>query len=1031
MKKILPILLLLCFSGFLSAQEAEVNDVYRSLARKLYDEAIKAENLNNSAEAIKSLSQAVFLYPDFADAYLKMGELKIKNAMVDGAIDDLSKVVLLKPSEKAFVLRSQAYLLKGDYQNSYNDLVKTLSPGDFSNQSADKKQIIRDLSLELHHQAEIDLSGGKSEAAFQKYNQIIIIDPSNVDAYFQKGIISFKKQDYSAAIVPFDRVVDLRPSYDAFYYRGASRYKLNNLNGAYDDISQALSGRKSLGIDGSDKIIKSIAADLLTQAVTERKNGNYATANQLLQKSALLNPEIAQVYFEKGLFDLKKSEYRLAIGNFDKAFELSKSDEVLFYRGLAYLEANEVNNAYNDLSKFIKVQPSFIENREYNRILEKLGSALQNEALVLQRQNRNEEAITTYSNLLQIQPNNADAYKNRANIYVSRNEYQKAIEDLDQLLRLQPSLEVYFQRGKCYLELNNVDAAVNDLVKTITSEGSWIAIPNSESVYDQLAGILFNGAVQQYQKGSYSAARDKFAIVQLIKPDLVQANQYLGLISYKENQYRQAILNFDKILSVQPSSEAYLYRAKSLMALKDLDGAFSDIGQITAAELSPSSLHEYELTMIELANSFYEEGIAFEKNGRTKEAQQRLSQVIKLDPLHAGAHFYSGQIFLRQKQYLEAITSYNRAIELNPTKEAYFGRGTAKSEINDLTGAFEDLSKAKSFEKEKSGKVNTQQASKQNTGQQTNTALPATTEDLITKFQAKVADADQYFDQKDYVNAITAYSEASLMDPSQEYPRNRIKEIEGYLVNQSNTPSQTKPASQPNVEELPVGDMVGTSANPASIELYNQGLERYYESDLNGALEKFTEAIKLDSSFTDAYYNSGFIKLNQGYYEEAIADFDLVISIKPTDKTYFYKGRALLGLNKLKEAAEQFSNAINLNGQFFHAYNNRGNVKFQLGEYQGAIDDFTETITIKPDYVFAFNNRGNARFKLNDFNGAIADYNTAIDLRPDYGFAYLNRGIARELLGDMEGACADWKLAGELGIQIGTVYFEEQCESNE
>lgn len=1031
MKKILLILLLFCFSGLLNAQDTEADDVYKSLARKLYDEAIKAENLNNSTEAIKSLTQAVFLDADFAEAYLKLGELKIKNAMVAGAIDDLSKAITLRPNEKAFVLRSQAYLLKGDYQNSYNDLVKTLSPADFSNQDADKKQIIKDLSLELHHQAEIDLAGGKADAAFQKYNQIIIIDPSNVDAYFQKGIISFKKQDYSAALVPFERVVDLRPSNEAFYYRGASRYKLNNLNGAYDDISQALSGRKNLGIDGSDKIIKMMASDLLAQAVAERKNGNFATANQLLNKSALLNPEVAQVYFEKGLFDLKKNEYRLAIVNFNKANDLSASDEVLFYRGLAYLEANEVKDAFNDLSKFIKVQPTFIENREYNRILEKLGSALQNEALVLQRQSRNEEAIIAYSNLLQIQPNNAEAYKNRSNIYLNKKEYQKAIDDLDQLVRLQPSNEVYFLRGRCYLELNNVDAAVNDLVKTISGEGSWIAIPNSESVYDQLADILFKGAVQQYQKGVFSAARDKFAIVQLIKPDMVQANQYLGLISYKENQYRQAIVNFDKILSVQPSSEAYLYRAKSLLALKDLDGAFSDIGQIAVSELSSGSLHEYELTLAELANNFYDEATVFEKNGRIKEAQQRLNQVIRLKPDHAEAHFYTGQILLRQKQYLEAITAFNRAIELKPSREAYFGRGTAKSEINDLTGAFEDLSKARSFDTEKPGKVNNPQVTKQNTTSQTNIVAANTAEDLKAKFQAKITDADQYFNNKDYVNALTAYSEASLMDPSQEYPRNRIKEIEGYLVNQSNTPIQTKPANQQDVEELPVGDMAEASTNPASIELYNQGLERYYDSDLNGALEKFTEAIKLDSSFTDAYYNSGFIKLSQGYYEEAIADFDLVISIKPTDKTYFYKGRALLGLNKLKEAEAQFTNAINLNGQFFHAFNNRGNVKFQLGEYQGAIEDFTETINIKPDYVFAFNNRGNARFKLNDFNGAIADYNTAIDLRPDYGFAYLNRGIARELLGDLEGACADWKLAGELGIQIGKIYFEEQCETNE
>jgi|GEM_PF-692060 len=1030
MKKILPILLLFCLSGFLTAQVAEDKDVYKNLARKLYDEALKAENLNNSSEAIKSLTQAVFLDPDFSDAYLKLGELKIKNAMVQGAIADLDKAIQINPTEKAYVLRSQANLMNGNYQNSYNDLVKTLSPGDFSKQDTDKKQLIKDLSLELNHQAENDLTKGKSDAALQKYNQIIIIDPQNANAYYQKGFISFKDQDYSAAIVPFDRVIELRPSSDAFYYRGVCRYKLNNLDGAYDDVAQALSGSKSLGIEGSNKMIKSIAAELLTQAVTERKKGNYATANQLLQKSAQLNPDVAQVYFEKGLFDLKKNEFRLAIDNFNKSYSLAASDETLFYRGLAYLEANEVNAAYNDLSKFISSQPPFIENREYNRILEKLGTALQNEAMVLQRQGRTDEAVVAYSNLLQMQPNNAEAYKNRSNIYIDKKQCQKAINDLNELLRLQPSTEVYFLRGKCHLELNNLDAAVNDLVKTINSEGGWIAIPNSESVYDQLAGILFNGGVEQYQKGNYKTAKDKFSIVQLINSDLILANLYLGLISYKENQYRQAIANFDKILSVQPSSEAYLYRAKSQIALNDLDGAFSDIGQINPAELSNNSQQEYEATMVLLADSFYEEGVNFEKSGRNREAQQRFSQVIKLKPDHAGAYCHNGQIYLKQKQYLEAVTAFNRAIELSPTKEAYFGRGTAKSEINDLSGAFEDLSKAKNMETVKPGKSNvpaTGSSAEEKSAEQSLSKVQET----ATTYDQKIADADQLYNQNEYVAAITTYSEASLLDPSQEYPRNRIKEIEGLLAVHSQASNDSNSSSQPNLDALPGGNILEVSKNEASIELYNQGLERYYDSDMNGALEKFTEAIKLDPTFTDAYYNSGFIKLNQGDYEEAVADFDLVISIQPSDKAYFYKGRAMLGLNKQEEALEQFTLAISLNNQFFYAYNNRGNVRFQLGDYQGAIEDFSETIRINSDYVFAYNNRGNARFKLNDYDGAIADYDTAINLRPDYGFAYLNRGIARELLGDVEGACDDWRLAGELGIQIGRVYYEEQCEIKE
>lgn len=1030
MKQLFLILLLFWMPGFLIAQATENNDVYYNLAHKLYDEALKAETLNNTSDAIKTLEQAVSLAPDFEKAYLKLGELKIKSSQVQSAITNLDKAIQLKPSEKAYLLRSQAFLLNGDLQNSYNDLVKILSASDFSQVDLEKRQLIKDLATELYRQAEIDLAKGMTDAAIQKFNQIIIIDPQNVDAYFQKGLVFFKNQEYSTAIIAFDRVIEIKPFADAYYYRGASRYKLKNVNGAFDDISQAIADRKNIGIDGSDKIIKSLGAELLAQAVSERKKGNYATANELLQKSILLNPEVGQIYFEKGLFELRKNEFRLAIDNFNKAYNLSISDETLFYRGIAYLENNETYNAFNDLSKFFNTQPTFIDSKEYNRILEKLATALQTEAKVQHQQGRVDEATRTYTNLLQLQPNNVEAYKDRAGIFIGQKKYQEAINDLDHLVRIQPSNEVYFLRGRCYLELNNVDAAVKDLVKTLNNEGGWIAMPDSDVVYDHLAGILFDKGVEQFQKGNYSVAKDKFSLVQLLNPDVVQAYLYQGLIFYHENQYRQAIANFDKILSVQPSSEAYLYRAKSQIALNDFDEAYNDLGQINQSELSKSSQLEYERTMVQLADSFYEEGLSFEKSGRIREAQQRFNQVIKLKPNHAGAHFWKGNIYLKQKQYLDAISAFNKAIELNPTKEAYFGRGAAKSEINDLSGAFDDLTKAKSLESEKTKNTNSG-ATVPARSENNVTFQPVNEQELTNSYQKKIGEADRLYNQKEFLSAITAYSEASLIDPSQTYPRDRIREIEGLLTLQTQTSGETKTDSQTVIEDLPGNNFSRTTSSNASVELYNEGLERYYESDMNGALEKFTEAIKLDSSFTDAYYNSGFIKLNQGDYEEAIADFDLVISISPTDKAYFYKGRALLGMNRLEDAVEQFTNAINLNNQFFYAFNNRGNVRFQLGDYQGAIDDFTETLTINTDYVFAYNNRGNARFKLNDYNGAIADYNIAINLRPDYGFAYLNRGIARELLGDMEGACADWKLAAELGIQIGQVYYEEQCETKE
>ncbi len=1093
MKKYFPLLIFFLVSLFSYSQVTQNEDfVYLNLAKKLYDEAAKAQSLNNFSGAILSLDKAISLNPSFEAAYIKRGEIKLATNDIKGAIDDFTKSLQLAPNQDAYVLRAQAYLLNSNIDESYNDLVKTLSPADFSKPDDQKKQLIGELSQKLFEKGMTDFKQGKKEAAIGRLNQILILDPQNPYAYFKRGMIYYENGDYSSAIINYDRTIDLQPSVETYFYRGASRLKMNNHEGAFEDIWRALAGKKNLGIEGSEKIIANLAQKLLDEGVIERKKGNLAAASNYLQQSITLQPNVSQAYFEKGLIEFKKNEFAAAIENFNKSFNLTASDETKFYRGCSYIETNDLNSAFNDLKIFINSKVEFIENNEVARILEKLAAALSTDALVLERQGRDEQAIETYSKVLQINAYDINAIRNRANLYIRQNNLTGAINDLTQLIQLQPSNEAYFLRGKCHLQQNNIDAAVADLVKTINAEGGWDAISNSEKVYQQLSVILFEQGVSLYKKADYTNAKDKFSLVQLINPAHNEVFLYQGLINFKNKDYRRAISDFDRILALQPSNEAFLYRAKSKIALKDLDGAFSDLGKITSSELDKNLENDYQIAIGELADNFYEEALGFQEKGSYRQAQQRFEQVINLKPNFPKAHYYIGLNLFNQKKYLEAITRFDKAIELKSSKEAYFYRGTAKSEINDLSGAFDDLLKAKSLQPDNSTDVNLSPSATNNPIKKP-TRPAQRVQNVVVKdsksYSASIIKADGFFEDKKYNEAIAAYSEASLFDPTQSYPKDKIREATQLLVAEpvsSNSYEKTiafaddlfsrgdfenaklnyeiaigiNPAStypqkmletigtieaksaenntptnenqEKNIDELPGKE---TSANGEvmneSTKLYNEGLELYYENNLDSALVKFEEATKLDPKFTDAFYNSGFIKLNQEKYEEANDDFDRVIQLIPSDKAYFYKGRGMLGLNDLEGALIQFSMAIEMNPQFFYAFNNRGNVRFQLGDFLGAIEDFDKTININPEFVFAYNNRGNARFKTNDYTGAIADYDKAIQMRPEYGFAYLNRGIAKEILGDVEGACADWKKAADAGIEVGKVYFEEQCEKKE
>lgn len=112
------------------------------------------------------------------------------------------------------------------------------------------------------------------------------------------------------------------------------------------------------------------------------------------------------------------------------------------------------------------------------------------------------------------------------------------------------------------------------------------------------------------------------------------------------------------------------------------------------------------------------------------------------------------------------------------------------------------------------------------------------------------------------------------------------------------------------------------SSNPIKPEayyykaLYLQNSERLEE-----AYEVYNEILSIDSTFTFAYYNQGFICL------EYLSDFEIGI--------------------------ERFTQAIKHNPDYYDAYYNRGLCYENLKQYTKAEADYKLALSIKPDYDLA------------------------------------------------------------------------------
>jgi tetratricopeptide (TPR) repeat protein len=189
--------------------------------------------------------------------------------------------------------------------------------------------------------------------------------------------------------------------------------------------------------------------------------------------------------------------------------------------------------------------------------------------------------------------------------------------------------------------------------------------------------------------------------------------------------------------------------------------------------------------------------------------------------------------------------------------------------------------------------------------------------------------------------------------------------------------------------------------------------------DVQSAIKDFTQAIKLDQNFIEAYSSRGIALLklallNQGDPKKAIDDFTEVIQRPSGDlqvHALINRANALVLLKDRKGAIGDYTQAIRINPGSATAYYNRGNTRRELGDLPGAIEDYTEAIRVNPRHAGAYNNRGLLQSKAGDRLGALKDYTQAIRFDPKYAAAYNNRGLLRSESGDRPGAIADFTQA--------------------
>ncbi len=125
------------------------------------------------------------------------------------------------------------------------------------------------------------------------------------------------------------------------------------------------------------------------------------------------------------------------------------------------------------------------------------------------------------------------------------------------------------------------------------------------------------------------------------------------------------------------------------------------------------------------------------------------------------------------------------------------------------------------------------------------------------------------------------------------------------------------------------------------------GLEKVRKRNFNGAIEDYTQAIKLDPEYEKAYYNRGLANFQIGELDAAVADFSKTVLLdRDHVRAYYHRGRTYSVQEDFEAAILDFTQAIQMDPSFAKAYKNRAQAYTMIGALSQARSDYETALSL-------------------------------------------------------------------------------------
>ena len=607
----------------------------------------------------------------------------------------------------------------------------------------------------LHHHM------GKPDRANRDLSRLTRLAAEDPEEIVECCQLRFELADYMAAVTPLTAVLKENPTYQrALLLRGKCYAQVRNYPLAIDDLEAYLRLNSADSFARAELAQVFLVTHQIDRASVEFEKvtrDNQASFEAYLglskiflvkerldiaitecDKAIAIDSRRSEAFAVRGQIYLKLCDFNRSVDAYSRAVKIASDSELkasyLYLRGAVYYEMSEFDLAVKDFRRASRLRPNhagaWVWNAAASSRLERWSDAneslsqamaIRPEAASQYRQLGRriaEKAVKHFSKQIQHGNDGRRVYRDRAVANQFLQKYASAIEDLTMALERQPNdADLFVRRGQVYALTGDHQGAQDDFGKAIRLDrrNHWARFCRAQSRYargdhekarrDVQKAIRINGGYPQYHKLLAEILADLGQSDQVVRClnlatllDSADASSFRarGDAQVAQKNWLDAVNDFTRAMELDPTQvDLLLSRANAYARADKPESAIKDYELILARNpllakawsgragcLAMIGEHEYALIWLtkafhrfskprDLSELFFARGKVFYGAGRFTQAIIDFTSVARLmkdDDKFVGAAKYARGIVRVQLEQLEmAYKDFKTVLKLDPS----------------------------------------------------------------------------------------------------------------------------------------------------------------------------------------------------------------------------------------------------------------------------------------------------------------------------------------------------------------------------